>query len=136
MKTTPRSPCGLCGAPRCRSVQTWACWQRAYAKTFADHGYVRSHDATRLLRRAGIDLQMGPQPSKGEAYYAPEWAVQLWKTMRKRLVPASAAKTVAALQHHPLNGPAAPDMLELTSGLRVFAVLRGWRFEHGTWYTS
>ena len=132
MTAVERVPCVECGWDRCRSYQTWACWIRCCKRALAEHNYVRAFDTTRSLRAAGIPLITGPQTAGGEAYYAPQWAIDIWTDGRKR--GARTSSTRERLRADARNAPVPPALLERLDTLRSFAILRGWQFRHGAWY--
>lgn len=131
-------PCVECGSERCRSIRSFACWVRCFRRVLQDHNYIRCGEQTRFLRRADIAMPLAPQPSGNEVYFGPAWAVVLVSTLRqeakqakKRLVLAHVAELLQTTKNY---GPTPPELLARLEELRAFAVLRGWRYEHGMWY--
>lgn len=79
-------------------------------------------------------MVMGPQLAGGEANYVPEWALLTWENARwqsPRPMPSTVQKAIRLDARN--TEPPATLTVRLDT-LRAFALLRGWRFERGTWY--
>jgi len=119
-------------------VRGYACWVRSFRRALKDHNYIRCGEQTRYLREAELTMMMAPQPSGNEVYYGPAWAVVLITALRHEAKEAQQRLTVVhvaeLLRTSKSYGPVPPELITRLEALRAFAVLRGWRYEHGMWY--
>jgi len=131
-------PCLECGKVGCKSLDTFACWVRCHKRVLDEHGYVQCGRHTVMLRQAGIHILRAPRSQGHEAYYGPGWAVARLDEMRKQATAATrrlyGTHVEHALRADPRHAPPPAAMLDRLDALRAFAILRGWRFAHGTWY--
>lgn len=133
-------PCVECGSERCRSIRSYICWVRCFRRVLKDHNYIRCGEQTRHLRAADIEMLLAPQPSGNEVYFGPAWAVVLITTLRQEATETQRhlkwAHVVELLRTNKNYGPTPPALVARLEELRAFAVLRGWRYQHGMWYRS
>ena len=133
-------PCPECGSERCRSIRSYICWVRSFRRALLDHNYIRCGDQSRHLRAADIAMVLAPQPSGSEALYGPAWAIVLIKALQQEAKDSGRRLRIAhvaeILKSSTSYSPTPAELLARFEELRAFAALRGWRFQHGTWYRS
>lgn len=131
-------PCPECGKVGCKSLDTFACWVRCCKRVLDEHGYARCGSNTVMLRKAGIHMLLAPQPAGNEVWYGPRWAVARLAEIRAQATAATrrlyGSHVEHALRADPRYAPPQAAMLDRLEALRAFAILRGWRFAHGSWY--
>lgn len=133
-------PCVECGSESCRTVKSFACWVRCFQRVLKEHNYVRCRDQAQHLRAADIPMLFAPQPHGTEVSFGPIWAIALIKSLRneaqesgRRITRKQMAETLRTCA---TNAPPPPGLINRFDELRAYAVLRGWRFQHGMWYRS
>ena len=132
------SPCPECGKVGCMSLDTFACWVRCCKRVLTEHDYIRCGRHTVMLRIAGVQLLLAPQPKGNEVFYCPGWAVRKLVLLREQATAAErrlyGSYVEQALRSDVSYGPPSADLLARLDGLRAYAILRGWRLTSGMWH--